>query len=340
MKNILSFLLNLHGLHLKMNNKAYTFDDILILPAYSEIEREDVDIRSYFHWFEVPIPIFSSPMDTISEIEMITEIYIAGGLGFHHRYCDLDEKQNIKKLREVSFLRPCGIAISPSMGIDAILSMSKDCVFVLDVAHGHHKRNLDFCSELIKNGIIVVSGNVATPDAINDYAMIGVRDFRIGIGSGSVCTTRTVAGVGFPQASAIRMLRKYFPVDEGITLISDGGHRTTGDIVKALTLGADFVMLGGMLAGLKEVPELGKKQYRGMASRDARNGIGKLDSIPEGITKSIKSKEDVSVADVLKEIEGAIKLACYYVGAKNLKELREKSEIIFVTDNSFREGLV
>ncbi len=327
-----------------MDNKAYTFDDILILPAYSEIEREDVNIRSYFHWYCLSVPIMSSPMDTITEVEMMNAMYMAGGLGFHHRYV-VDSNNNIDfaKLGDAVF-DPGGIAVCPSMGVDNIMAMFEGLeqypLLILDVAHGHTKKNLDFCAELIKNGCVVVSGNVATPDAVNDYAMIGVRDFRVGIGSGSVCTTRTVAGVGVPQASAIRMLRKYFPADEGITLISDGGHRTTGDIVKALALGADFVMLGGMLAGLKEVPEAGKKEYRGMASRDARNGIGKLDSIPEGITKSIKSREDVSVADVLKEIEGAIKLACYYVGAKNLKELREKSEIIFVTNNGYREGLV
>ena len=320
-----------------MDNKAYTFDDILILPAYSEIEREDVDIRSCFYRYCLSVPVMSSPMDTITEVEMMQAIYEAGGLGFHHRY--------IKRMGDLNFARiaPGGIAVSPSMNIDNILwlidGLDQYPLFILDVAHGHTKKNIEFCAELVKNGCVVISGNVAIPEAVEDYLHIGVRDFRVGIGSGSVCTTRTVAGVGVPQASAISWIRKEFP-NEGITLISDGGHKTTGDIVKALALGADFVMLGGMLAGLKEVPELGKKQYRGMASRDARNGIGKLDSIPEGITKSIKSREDVSVADVLEEIEKAIKLACYYVGAKNLKELREKSEIIFVTENGFREGLV
>lgn len=315
--------------------KAYTFDDIIILPQYSEIEREDVDIRSYFHWYCLSVPVMSSPMDTITEVEMMKAIYQAGGLGFHHRYHYID---GIKGSSAV----PGGIAVAPSMGINTVLGIYEKSgqypLLILDVAHGHTKRNLEFCAELVKNKCVVVSGNVVTPQAVEDYLNVGVRDFRVGIGSGSVCTTRSVAGVGMPQASAIRTLRKFFPVGE-VTLISDGGHKTTGDVVKALALGADFVMLGGMFAGLKEVPEEGKRQYRGMASRDARNGIGKLDSIPEGITKSIKPREDVSVADVLKEIEQAIKLACYYVGAKNLKELREKSEIIFVTESGYKEGL-
>lgn len=315
-------------------HKAYTFDDILILPAYSDIERENVDIRSYFHWYCLSVPVMSSPMDTITETEMMQAIYEAGGLGFHHRYTD-------DKSLSKATLVPGGIAVSPSMGIDKVVALfhglAQYPLVVLDVAHGYTKKNLDFCAELYKNGCIVVSGNIATPDAVEAYIKVGVRDFRIGIGSGSVCTTRTVAGVGMPQAAAIKTLRNYFPADEGIILISDGGHKTTADVVKALALGADFVMLGGMLAGCDEVPELGKQVYRGMASRDARNGIGKLDTIPEGITKSVLPKG--SVADVLKEIESAIKLACYYVGARNLKELREKSEIIFVTENGYREGL-
>src|SRR3972149_7170629 len=308
-----------------MNTKSYTFDDILILPEYSDLEREDVDIRSYFHWYCLSVPVMSSPMDTITEIEMMDAIYKAGGLGFHHRYCDWGELFKAGSI-------PGGIAVSPSMGIDYVMSfvggLGQYPLVILDVAHGHTKKNLDFCAQLIRNGCTVISGNVVTPIAINDYAKIGVRDFRVGVGSGSVCTTRTVAGVGMPQASAIKLLRETFQND--ITIISDGGHKTTGDIVKALALGADFVMLGGMLAGCKEVPELGKKVYRGMASRDARDGIGKLDAVPEGITKSITPKG--SVADILKEIEGAIKLACYYTGSRNLQELRE-AEIIFVTEN-------
>ena len=318
-----------------MNTKSYTFDDILILPEYSDLEREDVDIRSYFHWYCLSVPVMSSPMDTITEIEMMDAIYKAGGLGFHHRYCDWGELFKAGSI-------PGGIAVSPSMGIDYVMSfvggLGQYPLVILDVAHGHTKKNLDFCAQLIRNGCTVISGNVVTPIAINDYAKIGVRDFRVGVGSGSVCTTRTVAGVGMPQASAIKTIRKYFPAGEGITLISDGGHKTTADIVKALALGADFVMLGGMLSGCQEVPILGKKVYRGMASRDARNGIGKNDTIIEGITKSITPKG--SVVDILKEIEEAIKLACYYVGARNLQELREKSEIIFVTDNGYKEGLV
>lgn len=320
-------------------NKAYTFDDILILPQYSDIEREDVDIRSYFHWYCLSVPVMSSPMDTITGKEMMQRIYEIGGLGFHHRYCDKDATKNIEKLRNIGNI-PGGIAIAPSLGMNDVLSLKKNGeypLFILDVAHGYTKKNLDFCAELVKNGCVVISGNVATSQAVEAHLKIGVRDFRIGIGSGSVCTTRSVAGVGLPQASAIRTIYKDFENEDGINLISDGGHKTTGDIVKALALGANFVMLGGMLAGCNEVPELGKTTYRGMASRDARNGIGKLDCIPEGITKEVKPNG--SVANVLKEIEQAIKLACYYVGAKNLQELREKSEIIFITENGFREGL-
>lgn len=320
-------------------NKAFTFDDIVILPEYSDIEREDVDISSNFYQHDLAVPIFSSPMDTITEIDMMKAIYKAGGLGFHHRYVlQNDQLLQNTQLAEAALV-PGGIAVSPSMRVDDIIdTIVNDAVLILDVAHGHTTRNVEFCASLVKNGFAVISGNIVTPQAIEAYLNVGVRDFRVGIGSGSVCTTRTVAGVGMPQASAIRTLhelRDEFRRD--VTLISDGGHKTTADIVKALALGADFVMLGGMLAGCNEVPEKGKNQYRGMASRDARNGIGKLDCVPEGITKDIQPTGR-SVADILHEIKGAIELACYYVGARNLNELRE-AEIIFVTEHGYREGL-
>src|SRR4030065_820249 len=241
-----------------MDNKAFTFDDIVILPAYSDIEREDVDIPSWFHWNNLRIPIFSSPMDTITEARVMFAMRLGGGLGFHHRYCDLEQ------LIYAATSFNGGIAVAPSMGIDTVLEIvdKQYPLVMLDVAHGHTKKNLDFCAELVKNGCIVVSGNVVTREAIRDYLNIGIKDFRVGVGSGSVCTTRTVGGVGIPQASAIKLLREAFQND--ITIISDGGHKTTGDIVKALALGADFVMLGGMLAGCDEVPELGKTVYQGM----------------------------------------------------------------------------
>ena len=310
---------------------AFTFDDIILVPQYSTIEHGDIDIRSYFHWYCLSVPIMSSPMDTITETAMIYAMYENGGLGFHHRYAPIEELQKTQPC-------PGGIAVSPSMGIDAVLSMFNEDQYgmvILDVAHGHTKKNLEFCAELVKNKIVVVSGNIISPHAVEDHLKIGVHDFRVGIGAGSVCSTRVVTGCGFPQASAIHQIRKAFPDHDEVKIISDGGHKTTGDIIKALSLGADFVMLGGMLAGCDEVPDKGRTTYRGMASAEALSER-KEEFFTEGIAKAVKPKG--SVANVLKEIKDAIEQACYYVGTSNLREL-EKSEKIFITQNSYAEGL-
>ena len=136
--------------------------------------------------------------------------------------------------------------------IETLLTFNSDLVAVMDVAHGYTKRNLEFCVEMQRLGVNVVSGNIATVHAAEHYLKLGINHLRVGVGSGSVCSTRIVAGVGYPQGSAlyeINTLRKDYP---NMRIISDGGHRTSGDIVKALAFGADFVMLGGMLAGTDE----------------------------------------------------------------------------------------
>lgn len=304
-------------------NLAYTFDDVLLLPGYADFERDDVNITTRFFDKSLELPIISSPMDTITEQGMIYAMEDNGGYGFHHRYCSL------KTLRLVKG----GIAVSPSMDMEKLCKYVSPTTVVLDVAHGHSKRNLEFCAELVRRGFKVVSGNIVTSKAVEDYLKIGVNTFRVGLGSGSVCSTRMVTGVGVPQAFAINTLRNRF---SNITIISDGGHRTTGDIIKALALGADMVMLGGVLSGTDEVPDKGKLEYRGMASVNAQIDRGKQEFIEEGVSFPVTSKGSVKL--VLEKIRNAIKLACYYTGSRNLLELRT-CEKISITQASYVEGL-
>ena len=326
------------------NNKAFTFNDIVLVPDYSDVEHGEINISTKLFEDYSALPILSSPMDTISGYDMLKAFAKVQCWGVHHRYCELDV------LNEASSIGH--IAVSPSMGIDNVLKLGyPKTVFFIDVAHGYTKRNLEFAKELVNAGKNVVSGNIVTPAAMYDYARVGVRYFRVGIGAGSVCNTRVVTGVGYPQASAVNEI--YLAVaarsalDPEFKIISDGGHRSTGDIVKALALGADFVMLGGMLAGTDE--SLGKKEqaiwaghasppiftYRGMASEEALS-IRKQEFFVEGVSKNVKAKGSVYV--VLKNIENAIKTACYYLGVRNLQELKEVSYQL-VTGNSYVEGL-
>ena len=237
----------------------YTFDDILLAPSFSDIERGDVDISSMLFKEELQIPILSSPMDTISGKNMLIAMVEGGGLGVHHRYCYEHELITI-----AGFVNGA-IAVSPSMGMDFInqlFTVDPNLIAVMDVAHGNTRRNLDFCKEMLDLGVNVVSGNIANKEGALRYLDIGVTHLRVGIGSGSVCSTRIVTGIGYPQASAIAEIDKLRFNHPELRIISDGGHKTTGDIVKALALGADFVMLGGMFAGTDEAE--GGTNYREM----------------------------------------------------------------------------
>jgi IMP dehydrogenase len=310
-----------------MKNKAFTFDDVSLVPQFTEAERGDIDIRSSLLYYDMKIPIISSPMDTVSGLKMLVSIRDYGVVGIHHRYCEIRYLEGA--------LQHGGIAVSPSKGLVFIENLmryvGRPTLFCLDVAHGHTKRNLDFAHELIKMGAEVISGNIVTEEAAEAYLKIGVKALRVGIGSGSACTTRVVTGVGIPQLTAIQNI--YDAVGTDAVIISDGGHRTTGDIVKALAFGADFVMLGGMLAGTDEAE--GGTHFRGMASAGALSER-KKEYFVEGISKEVQPKG--SVVKVLDEIKDAIETACYYLGASNLKELKG-SQYVYVTQNGWKEGL-
>lgn len=296
------------------------YDKVWITPQYSSVERGEIDLTADFFGRILQVPVLSSPMDTVTGIPMMIAIRDNGGYGIHHRYCSYAE------LDGASYHG--GIAVSPSMDwgkLEEILenqAANIPAVAVLDVAHGYTKRNLEFCQALIKMGWNVVAGNICTVEAAEAYFNIGVTYLRVGIGSGSVCTTRLVTGVGRPQYLAIPEIKDVFGDDAYI--ISDGGHRTTGDIAKAFALGADFVMLGRMLADTYEAE--GKGKYSGMASREALLRRGKSEFFVEGITEVIKV--NTTVCDRMKEIKDALETTCYYCGCRNLKELYGNYEFI------------
>jgi IMP dehydrogenase len=315
----------------------YTFDDFLLVPSKPDEDiREDPNVtRTTFFDRTLAVPIVSSPMDTITGVGMMLIMERAGGLGVHHRYCDWDTL-------EIANTAPGGIAVSPSMDIDKITKLAHAnprTFFVVDVAHGHSQKVLDFCNDLIANGVYkIVSGNVATPHAVYDYRKIGVDYIRVGIGSGSRCSTRLVTGFGYPQASAVSEI--YEEVNHEVCIISDGGCKNTGDAVKAFACGASIVMSGYLFAGCAECPEVrdekGNAVYRGMASKEALE-TRKKDFFIEGESLPVESKG--SAADVVKKIQEAIIYACYYGGVTRYRNLTSVDKI-FITQNGFAEGTV
>jgi len=292
------------------------YDKVYIVPQYSEIGHKEINLTTNFFDMTLKLPIISSPMDTVSKIIMLKSMRIFGCLGIHHRYCDYITLKDATRYG--------GIAVSPSMQLaelEDILNLKNYKVACLDVAHGDTKRNLEFCRDLKTMGWDVISGNICTVEAAGRYLEYGINYIRVGIGSGSVCLTRTVTGVGKPSYLAIPEIKKEYGND--IKIIADGGFRNTGDIAKGFALGADYVMLGRMVAGTYEAENDGI--YSGMASSAALRRNGKTEFFIEGKSEIVEVNRTIYA--LLTEIKDALETTCYYTGVKNLKELNGNYEI-------------
>ena len=321
-----------------------TFDDVLLQPQYSTVEsRKDVVLKNELDSnIKLEIPIISSPMDTVTETEMACAMAKAGGLGIIHRY------NSLMKQAEMAFhCNKAGVKnIAAAIGVtgdyliraEALVNIGKVNILCLDVAHGHHilmERALKELKDIYGNDVHLMAGNVATLGGFNDLADWGADSIRCGIGGGSICTTRIQTGHGVPGFETILECAKS---DRDAKIIIDGGIKSSGDIVKALAAGADFVMLGSLLAGTTESPGevvtytdgSKRKAYRGMASKKAQEAWRGKSSVPEGIATTVHYKG--SVTNIVKDLVGGIKSGCSYSGAKDLKQLRAHS--VFIRQSS------
>jgi IMP dehydrogenase len=316
--------------------EAVTYDDMLLVPQYSDIKsRSEVNIGSTLKGVEYQLPIMSSPMDTVSESEMLVAMDKAGGLGVLHRYNTIDEQLRLANeafARGVSdFAVAVGVTGDYLERAQALVDTGVETL-CLDVAHGHHILMKDALTTLRKkfgNKITIIAGNVCTLEGVNDLADWGADAVRANIGGGSICSTRIVTGHGLPGLQTIFDCAR---TDRDVKIIADGGIKTSGDIVKALAAGADFVMCGSLLAGTEESPGLvitmpdgtRMKEYRGMASKDAQMSWRNRSSTPEGVASYIPYKG--SVVDILRDLEGGIRSGLSYTGSRNLAELQNKAQ--------------
>jgi IMP dehydrogenase len=318
--------------------EAVTYDDMLLVPQYSDItSRAEVDIISCLGHREFTLPIIASPMDTVSETDMAVAMGIAGGLAVLHRYNSIHEQQTMAS-DAINSLDWSG-QVAAAIGVtgdyferaEALLAVGTH-ILCIDVAHGHHalvKKALHDLRREYGSDIYIIAGNVCTLEGINDVADWGANAVRCNIGGGSICSTRSVTGHGLPGLQTIFDCAR---TDRDVAIIADGGIKTSGDIVKALAAGADFVMCGSLLAGTSESPgkvislpsNVRVKEYRGMASKDAQLSWRKKSSTPEGVASYIPFKG--SVREILQDLEGGIKSGLSYSGARNLTELRHKAE--------------
>jgi IMP dehydrogenase len=328
------------------------FDDILMVPQYSEvISRSTVDLKmpiGGYSWLD--FPVIASPMDTVCEKDMAIAIAESGGVGIIHRF--MSAKNQIRMVEEVynynDLELPVGAALSSTFVEEHVekLINAGASMLLIDTANGHSKMAIDAVIRLkniVGEYIHVMAGNVSTIEGFIALDVAGADSVRVGIGGGSMCTTRIVSGHGIPTLSSIINIREAkdkFNLNAGI--IADGGIRSTGDMVKAFAAGADAVMLGSMLAGTEEAPgdlyfegDKKFKSFRGMASKEANKY--KDIAVAEGISTRIPYKG--SVKDIIKDIKGGLGSGCSYSGVDYLHDLYKDSMYTRVSPLSVEESL-
>ena len=362
-----------------------SFDDTLILPRFSDIRsRSEVDISTNLCGMNLKLPVISSNMDTITGSGMAAAMALEGAIGALHRFNSIEENiQEFLKTQDIIGCAPDYYTDYPhvskpivSFGIGdqelkraVALFENGASVFLLDVAHGaaiHVVEQYEKLREKVGGNAAIIVGNFATARDIESFVYrlktkVKPDAYKIGIGGGSMCTTRIVTGCGLPTLGSIIDCATL-----GVPLIADGGIRTSGDIAKALAAGATAVMLGSMLSGTEETPGkiiafevknqygsnymnyhhdykqapigLWHKEYRGSASLESYKVQNKVapHRAPEGERTLVKYKGPVK--DILRNISGGLKSAFSYVGANNLIEFKENATLVRVTSNGAAES--
>lgn len=344
-----------------------SFDDILLSPKFSFIKsRKDVDTSQFFLGLNLSTPILSSNMDTITEYQMAAAMALNGGVGALHRFQTID--QNVKDFHNTQdlivnsnlytgqYTKPIVSIGIGSNEIERALALYEAGAthFLIDVAHGaamHVVEQYDRLLSLLDTEVQVIVGNFSDASGIEafNYHVKSRRKpnaFKIGIGGGSLCTTRIVTGCGAPTLSSILDCSR-----TGAVLIADGGIRNSGDYSKALAAGATTVMLGGLLAGTEEAPgdpvweptqaSIAKpkfKVYRGSASHESYNVQGKTSPhrSPEGESTLVPYKGPVK--DVLQQLNSGLRSAMSYCNSSNLTEFRERAKMMRVTEAGAKES--
>ena len=342
-------------------NEALTFDDVTLVPKYSEILPSEVDTSIILtSHLRLKIPLLSSAMDTVTESRMAIAIANAGGLGIIHRNLEISKQLlEIKKVKAKKLLVGAAVGAGPNefKRAEAILKENVNMI-VVDTAHGHTKKVSEIIKFIKKNKnkkTALCAGNIATAQAAKFLLNLGVDIIKVGIGPGSICTTRLVAGIGVPQLSAILNVRNGLK-NKNIKVISDGGIKYSGDLAKAFAAGADAVMIGSLFAGTDETPgklikKNGKlfKSFRGMGSVGAMNK-GSADRyfqskqkdtskyVPEGVEGFAKYKGKVK--NIIFKLIGGLKSSMGYLGSKQIKNLRDKPQFVKITKAGFYESMV
>lgn len=357
----------------KVIKEAYTFDDLLLVPAKSVVVPAQVDLSSKLtSKITLRIPIVSAAMDTVTEALMASQLAKLGGLGFIHKNMPTDMQAEMVKLVKETVIEEeyknanvdsqgrlvvgaaVGVGEASLDRVKALVEAGVDIITV-DSAHGHSEGVVQTV-RLIRSAfpeLDIVGGNIVTAQAATDLIYAGANVVKVGVGPGSICTTRVVAGVGVPQLTAVNdvynVAKQY-----GVGVIADGGIKLSGDISKALAAGATCVMLGGLLAGTEETPGdvievFGKrvKSYVGMGSLSAmqrgssdryfQGGVKELDKlVPEGIEATVPYKG--SIKDVVYQMLGGVRSGMGYCGCATIEEMHTKAQFVKITGAGLKES--
>ncbi len=362
-----------------INKIGLTFDDVLLLPGYSDFTRDEISLETKLTKnIVLQSPFVSAPMDKVTEHKLAIVLAQIGGIGIIHRNLSIaDQVEEVKLVKKEGLL--VGAAIASHDGFEArveALVKAKVDVVVIDTAHGYTKYVVAEIKKLklLWPELEIIAGNVATYDGTKGLVEAGADGIRVGMGPGSICSTRIVSGMGVPQITAIEECSRAAN-EFGVPIIADGGIRYSGDIVKALAAGASTVMMGSFFASALESPgkvielktsqvpsrfksilkadiELYKfKEYRGMGSAAAMSHGANLKSegefhgndykkktvlVPEGVEGLVPIKGTVeSMTEIM---VGGIKSGLYYLGAKNIAELWQKANFVQITQASLQES--
>ena len=343
---------------------SFTFSDVLFKPQYSEVRsRSNVDVSTNLGKIKLGLPIISANMADITGPKMAIEMVLNGGMGILHRFNTIE--QAVLEFREVfeklkfgglGFANP-QLCVGVSIGIKEedkeranALYDAGARIFCIDIAHGHSimmKEMIEYLKSTIANSLIVederaiiIAGNIATPEAAIDLQKWGADICKVGIGPGKMCYTRSAAATGVPQLSALQEIRA---ACLNMPLIADGGIKESGDILKALKY-ADAVMVGSFISGTSETPghvyqnEKGEfyKTYSGSASAEAKVRSGGDNSFVEGKMSIVPFKGKLKY--IMRKCKQGIQSGLSYSGANNLKEFKEKAELIFLSGGGKAES--
>ena len=340
--------------------EALTFDDVTLAPQYSKVLPSDVSTKTYLsNQLKLDIPILSSAMDTVTESKMAIALAREGGIGVIHRNLTIAQQ-----IREIKKVKSKNLKVGAAVGtnesefnrVKNILKHDVDLI-VVDTAHGHSQKVAEIILKIKKiksKKTTLCAGNIATAEAARFLCKLGVDVIKVGIGPGSICTTRLVAGIGVPQLSALLDVKK--GLNKKVKIISDGGIKFSGDLIKAIAAGADAIMMGSIFAGTEESP--GKKfkiknklykVYRGMGSIGAmssgssqryfqKNYKDKSKFVPEGVESRVLYKGKVS--DIIYQLQGGLRSSMGYIGAQYIDDVIKKSRFVKITKAGFYESMV